>query len=121
MMSACSFNKKYKILKREDFLRIGAERRKVRSRHFIILQKKNDRGNSRLGISASKKIGGAVKRNRIKRILREFFRLNRQYLSPSTDFIIIAGRGSYLMGYDEVRAELFNALKIDEEISPASS
>jgi len=111
-MGAFSFADKDRILKREEFLRIGAEGKKVRTDHFIIIYKKNDLGVSRLGITVSRKIGGAVKRNRVKRILREFFRLNRSLLPLSTDFIIIAGRGSFLIGYEDVKDEIFRAFKV---------
>lgn len=110
MMGTCSFSKCNRLLKREDFLRIGAVGRKIRTRHFIIIFNKNDNGLCRLGITASKKTGKAIQRNRVKRLVREFFRLNRDLLSDSTDYIIIAGRGACKLSFTEVKEELFSAL-----------
>lgn len=120
-MPACFLKKSDRILNRKDFLRIGAEGKRLRTEHFIVLYRKNDLGFCRLGITVSKKIGGAVKRNRVKRILREFFRLNREKFSISSDLVFIAGRGSYLLGYQEVRGELLNAFNRKGLLRPLQS
>jgi len=109
-MGTCSFRKCNRLLKREDFLRIGAVGRKIKSRHFIIIFNRNDKGLCRLGITASKKTGGAVQRSRIKRLVREFFRLNQVRLTESTDYIIIAGRGAWSLSFSEAKEELMGAL-----------
>ena len=99
-----------KITKRPEYLRIGKEGKKLRTKHFIILCVKNSKDYCRFGITATRKIGGAVERNRVKRVLREFFRLNRGCFKPSSDFIFIAGKGSIHLGYAQVRDELLSAL-----------
>lgn len=109
-MPTFSLKKHDKITKRPDYLRIGREGARLRTRNFIVLYSKNSSGHSRLGITATKKIGNAVKRNRIKRLIREFFRLNRNRFKASTDFIFIAGKGSIHLGYKDVRDELLSAL-----------
>ena len=109
-MGTCSFKKSNRLLKREDFLRIGALGRKIKTRHFIIIFQPNNEGLFRLGITASKKTGVAVQRNRIKRLVREFFRLNKALLTDSTDYIFIAGKDAWRLSFFEMKRELLKAL-----------
>lgn len=78
---------------------------RVTSRSFLLFGLPNDVGHSRLGITVTKKIGGAVRRNRIKRLLREVFRRNRQRLSPEIDVVVNARRGIEERSYGELEAE----------------
>lgn len=59
---------------RAEFLAVQNHGRRVPGRYFVMLARPNMRGRDRLGIVASRKVGGAVQRNRAKRRLREVFR-----------------------------------------------
>lgn len=78
---------------------------------FIVLLSRNDKGTARFGITVSKKVGNAVRRNRIKRLVREFFRLNRDRFPESTDVVIIARKDLSLTRYRDVESELGQILK----------
>ncbi len=68
----------------------------------------NDLPRSRLGLSVSKRIGNAVKRNRVKRLLREAFRLNQHDLPVGLDIICVAKPidAPTLEGYQQSLSEL---------------
>jgi ribonuclease P protein component len=81
-----------RILKRGEFIALSKSGRRVQNEDFIAVFTASRHGRSRLGITVTKKVGHAVKRNRIKRFAREYFRLNRHRLAGAWDINIIAKR-----------------------------
>jgi ribonuclease P protein component len=67
---------------------------------------RNPLGITRLGITASRKVGNACARNRIKRRLREYFRLNRDKMPPGADIVFIASQGAVALETKQLSAEL---------------
>lgn len=63
-------------------------------------------GERRLGVTASRKLGGAVERNRVKRRVREWFRRSKHRLAPGTELVVIARRGAQALDQGQVDAEL---------------
>ncbi|MGO9570790.1 MAG: ribonuclease P protein component [Desulfomonilaceae bacterium] len=74
--------------------------------HFHIRMLRNPLGVTRLGITASRKVGKACARNRIKRGLREYFRLNRGKMPTGTDMVFIASQGAATLETKQLFAEL---------------
>jgi ribonuclease P protein component len=101
-----SFYREDRLRKRRDFIRRLPQTRKIRSTNFLVVMRPNTLRRPRLGLSVGKNRGGAVERNRIKRLLREFFRRNRNQLPPSHDIIIIALEGPNPLTYHQVVEEL---------------
>jgi ribonuclease P protein component len=95
--------KEDRLLKRADFLALSQAGRRVYGGLFLALAASNRVGRPRLGITVSRKVGGAVQRNRIKRLVREYFRLNRQRLKLSGDINIIARSGAAGLSNHELR------------------
>jgi ribonuclease P protein component len=60
---------------------------------------------ARLGLVVSRKIGGAVQRNRVKRVCRECFRAWPDLLPPGVDLVVIARPGAQALGLAAVRSE----------------
>jgi ribonuclease P protein component len=73
-----------------QFRRVLQKGWRVDGRFFSLVAAPNDRGHDRLGLTASRKVGGAVIRNRAKRQLRECFRLNKRDQAPAHDLVLMA-------------------------------
>lgn len=110
-MCSFSFQKEERIRRRADFLRISKEGVHYNSPHFRIWICPNQLPQRRLGIIVGKKVGSAVKRNRVKRLIREFFRQHKEELLKSSDFIIQAKEGADKLNFWQVSAELQEILK----------
>ena len=73
---------------------------------LVIHSKPNELGHPRLGLSVSKKVGKAVKRNRIKRLLREAFRLSRGRFPQNLDVLVVVRGPEPPDRLDDVREAL---------------
>lgn len=110
-MESQSFQPEERIRKRQDYLRIYDQGNRFHTRNFTIITCRNPAGIKRLGTAVGKKTGNAVKRNRIKRLLREFFRLNKAMFPESSDVVIIARKGISWLAYKDVYTELESRLQ----------
>ena len=105
-MGEYSFPKAARILKRPEFIRLSRSGTKIQNRHFIFMYSRSCREYSRIGITVSRKVGNAVLRNRIKRLVRENFRRMRPMITGSWDVNIIAKKNAANLSSDEVGSSL---------------
>ena len=91
---AFTFGKSLRLLNARDYRGVFDNAQfKVSHQHLLILSRSNNTDTPRLGLVIAKKnIRLAVQRNRIKRILRESFRLRQQTLA-GLDIVVLARRG----------------------------
>lgn len=77
---------------------------------MYVLENKEEE--NRLGISVSKKVGNSVVRHRITRLIRESYRLNRNYFKSGYDIIIIARATVKEKKYKEIESALLHLGKL---------
>ena len=81
--------------------------RSCRSTHFLLFKSKNVQPTRRFGVVVSRKVArGAVERNRIKRLVREFSRLNKQLFDEYYSYSVRLTRMPPVLRYDGVSREL---------------
>ena len=84
------FDRSERVRRRAEYQRIYDQGIKVHGATFTLFRFPNQTTSGRLGIAATRKLGGAVARNRAKRLIREVFRRNK--LAPGFDIVIVPRR-----------------------------
>ncbi len=111
------FPKSARLLRSPEFDRVqkGAETKKAHAAHFTVLvARRQDGDGPRLGIIASRRVGSAVRRNRAKRLIREYFRSIRTELD-GVDIVVVVKTGADELTLADAARELAVALaKIDK-------
>ena len=118
-MRVFTFSKSERLLKRSDYLELSKIGKREYNKYFIINHLNQNLNKTRLGITVSRKVGGAVARNRLKRLVREYFRLNKHRLSGSLDINLIIKKETSNLTTDNIFSSLdkiFN--KLEKKIDP---
>ena len=84
-----AFRPEHHLRSGADFRRVYERRRSVSDKWLIVYGCENERPYLRLGLSVSRKVGGAVHRNRLRRLYREAFRLGRAEMPAGIDLVLI--------------------------------
>ena len=94
------------LKKREDFSRVY-RKGKVRGGKLLVLYSlPNGTGKSRMGISVSKRVGNSVVRHRVKRLIRESWRLSLAEFRQGYDLVVVARNAAKGTTYEEIRSAL---------------
>ena len=94
-----------------QFQKLYKKGKSVVSPCLIVYAKKNGQNYNRLGITASKKIGKAVVRNRAKRRIRELYRTNFDKLMTGYDFVIVARSKTASVDYATLLSAFMGAVE----------
>jgi ribonuclease P protein component len=103
-----TFARSERIQRRKEYVAIQAKGLKVPLREVIALVRiRQEEGSPRrLGLTVSKRIGSATQRNRVKRLLREAFRREKEALPEAIDVVLIAKQQSREMTLDSACKQL---------------
>ncbi|MFP4225971.1 MAG: ribonuclease P protein component [Desulfobacterales bacterium] len=103
-----------RLLRRAEFLSVSKSGKKLQDPYFILIYQTGRTDRPRLGVTVSKRVGKAVTRNRLKRLIREFFRKNRFALETNWDINIIAKPAAASLtarGVQDALAGLFSRIR----------
>lgn len=98
------------VKENSDFRRIYRRGRSAVSGGVVVYCLKNRKGMSRLGVTVSTKLGHAVVRNRVRRRLRELYRLHKAELLPGYDLIVVARVRAVGMPYAKLEKQYLHCL-----------
>lgn len=91
---------------RKDFERVINCGNRKKLENIIAYRLPNQLGITRLGISTTKRTGGSVDRNRVKRRVREAVRKNASFLPPGEDVVIVAGRKCLEAPFEDIERDI---------------
>lgn len=104
--------RKLRLRNREDYSRVYRGGRSFANGQFVVYWSKQPSAQPfRVGISASKKIGNAVVRNRMRRLVKEIVRHMEGQIVPYVDFILIVRKPAVTMSYAELERSIKHVLR----------
>lgn len=105
-------NKIYRLRSNMEFKKVYSGGKNYWNRNLVLYVKKNDIGNTRVGYSITKKIGNAVVRNKIRRRMKEIYRLNFSNIKNNYDLIFIPKKNTVDISYKELESAMLHILKL---------
>ena len=114
-MPSLSFGKDKRVTNRAEYLAIQSKGQKWHSKHFVACYRKAEEPGSavsRLGVTITKKVDKrAVKRNLLRRRIKEIFRNSYESFSSPLEVVVIAKQGAMELDYEGIREEIFYLFK----------
>ena len=108
------------LKKNHEFKRLYSKGKSAATQCVVVYCRRNGKPENRLGVTVSAKIGGAVQRNRVRRRLKEIYRLNEHALPAGYDIVVVARVRSRYAGYREIEVSVLSAFrKLNLSLQPA--
>lgn len=99
------------LKKNEDFRKVYQKRKSMANKLLIIYISENEYEFNRVGFTVSKKVGKSVVRSRVKRLLKESYRLNSEKVVQGYDIIFVARNTAVEATYKEIESAVIHLLK----------
>ena len=96
------------LRKNNDFQKVYKTGTSFANRNLVMYVKENDLSVNRLGISVSKKVGNSVIRHRLKRLIKEAYRLNEDMFHRGIDVVVIARVNAKNVDYSRMKDSLLH-------------
>ena len=96
------------LKKSEDFKKVYDEKKSYANKYLVVYLKENGLNRNRLGISVSKKVGNSVVRHRLKRLVKESFRLNEEKFLDGYDIVVVLRNAAKDKSYKEIESALLH-------------
>jgi ribonuclease P protein component len=106
-----SLSKRQRLTGTENFIRVYRKGKRIKLPGLTIIVARNYLPYCRIGISVGRKIGGATKRNRAKRLIRELFRTNKWIFPPGHDLVFVPYRKFFHFDRNELKSNLVKAFE----------
>lgn len=103
-----SLKKSAKLKKNKNFQAVYKGGKSIANRLLVLYMLPNQSDFRKVGFAAGKRLGNAVVRNRVKRMMREAFRLNQDKLPVGYDFILVGRQPAVSVKTQELTAALLN-------------
>ena len=94
-----------------EFRRLYSKGRNAASPYFAVYCRRTGRPYSRLGLTTGVKLGNAVKRNRVRRRMRELYRTNESKLRPGYDIVMVARTRAIFARYSDLESSFLRLMK----------
>ncbi|MEG0371545.1 MAG: ribonuclease P protein component [Clostridium sp.] len=104
-------NNEEKIKRNSHFRYIYNKGKSISNDTLVLYNYRNKKDVSRVGISVSKKVGNSVVRNRVKRLIRECYRLNSESFNKGFDFVFIARQRASTADYKKVESAMKHLMR----------
>lgn len=109
--------KSYRVKKEKEFQHVFYNGQNIANRQLVIyVLPKDNQQHFRVGLSVGKKIGNAVKRNRVKRYLRQAIHELSTTIRQDIDFIVIARQDIQNKNFHEIKSSLIHVMKLAQII-----
>jgi ribonuclease P protein component len=105
------FRSRQRLRTRAEFDRVFRRGVRADGRLFVLIVAVNGGAEDRLGLTVSRRVGAAVTRNRVRRLLRESFRCLERGSRPALDLVLLAKPALAGSGFGEVERELRERLR----------
>lgn len=104
------------LKKNSDFQLVFKNGKSKANKHFIMYVLKNDSKKNLLGISVSKKVGNSVVRHRVKRLVKESYRLHENMFNSGLNIVVIARKGADELDFHQTESSLIHLMKLHKII-----